>query len=116
VGCGSGITLLTLAETFPRSQFDGCDPSRHAIERARDNLTGCGLGNVAFHQQAARQLPPGLGAVTFAYQRFLIRRRAWLVPVRRPRSQACQPEVSAPTACLAGTRFPASGNAAGASA
>jgi 2-polyprenyl-3-methyl-5-hydroxy-6-metoxy-1,4-benzoquinol methylase len=57
VGCGSGITLLTLAETFPHSHFDGYDPSRYAIERAHDHLSSRGLGNVAFHQQAAGQLP-----------------------------------------------------------
>jgi 2-polyprenyl-3-methyl-5-hydroxy-6-metoxy-1,4-benzoquinol methylase len=57
VGCGSGITLLTLAETFPHSHFDGYDPSCHAIERARDHLSRRELGNVAFHQQAAGQLP-----------------------------------------------------------
>ena len=57
VGCGSGITLLTLAETYPHSHFDGYDPSHHAIERARDHLSRRELGNVAFHQQAAEQLP-----------------------------------------------------------
>jgi 2-polyprenyl-3-methyl-5-hydroxy-6-metoxy-1,4-benzoquinol methylase len=57
VGCGSGITVLTLAETFPHSHFDGYDPSHHAIERARDHLSRRELGNVAFHQQAAGQLP-----------------------------------------------------------
>jgi SAM-dependent methyltransferase len=57
VGCGSGITLLTLAGAFPRSRFDGYDPSRHAIKRARGNLARRGLSNVTFHQRAAGQLP-----------------------------------------------------------
>lgn len=57
VGCGSGITLLTLAAAFPRSRFDGYDPSRHAIRRARGNLARQPLGNVTFHQQAAARLP-----------------------------------------------------------
>ena len=35
----------------------GYDPSRHAIERARGHLTRRELGNVAFHQHAAGQLP-----------------------------------------------------------
>lgn len=57
VGCGSGITLLTLASAFPRSRFDGYAPSAHAISRARGNAAERGLANVAFHQRAAAQLP-----------------------------------------------------------
>ena len=57
VGCGSGITLLTLAGAYPRSRFDGYDPSEHAINRARASLAGRGLANAAFHRQAAGQLP-----------------------------------------------------------
>jgi 2-polyprenyl-3-methyl-5-hydroxy-6-metoxy-1,4-benzoquinol methylase len=65
VGCGSGIILLTLAAAFPRSRFDGYDPSRHAISRAHDNLRERGLANVAFHQRAAERLParPTFGLV-----------------------------------------------------
>jgi methylase of polypeptide subunit release factors len=58
VGCGSGITLLTLAETFPRSQSDGCDPSRHAIERARDNLTGRGWAMLPSISKQPGNCPP----------------------------------------------------------
>lgn len=57
VGCGSGITLLTLAGAFPRSEFEGYDPSRHAIERAGQHLASRGLGNVTFHHEAAEGLP-----------------------------------------------------------
>ncbi len=57
VGCGSGITLLTLAAAFPRSRFDSYDPSEYAIKRARGNAAERGLANVAFHQRAAEQLP-----------------------------------------------------------
>jgi SAM-dependent methyltransferase len=57
VGCGSGITLLTLAEAFPKSRFDGYDPSRCAIERAGANAADRRLANVAFHPDAAEQLP-----------------------------------------------------------
>ncbi len=57
VGCGSGVTLLTLAEAFPRSRFDGYDPSRYAIERAHANLAARGLANVAFHQESSDDLP-----------------------------------------------------------
>ncbi|MGE5288595.1 MAG: class I SAM-dependent methyltransferase [Micromonosporaceae bacterium] len=55
VGCGSGITLLTLAEAFPHSRFDGYDPSRHAIERAEANAASWRLGNATFHQDACRR-------------------------------------------------------------
>ena len=57
VGCGSGVTVLTLAAAFPRSQFDGYDPSRLAIERARHNLASRGLANVTFRHEAAEDLP-----------------------------------------------------------
>jgi SAM-dependent methyltransferase len=65
VGCGSGITLLTLAAAFPRSRFDGYDPSGYAIRRAHRNLADRGLANAAFHQRAADQLPdePRFGLV-----------------------------------------------------
>lgn len=59
VGCGSGVTLLTLAAAFPRSRFEGYDPSRSAIERARQNLAGRGSANVTFYQEAAEGLPGG---------------------------------------------------------
>ena len=57
VGCGSGVTLLTLAAAFPGSRFDGYDPSRYAIERAEHHLARAGLANVVFHQEAAEDLP-----------------------------------------------------------
>jgi SAM-dependent methyltransferase len=57
VGCGSGVTVLTLAAAFPGSQFEGYDPSRLAIERARRNLASRGLANVTFHHEAAEGLP-----------------------------------------------------------
>jgi 2-polyprenyl-3-methyl-5-hydroxy-6-metoxy-1,4-benzoquinol methylase len=57
VGCGTGVTLLTLAAAFPGSSFDGYDPSGNAIERARHNLAGRGLSNVTFHREAAEDLP-----------------------------------------------------------
>jgi 2-polyprenyl-3-methyl-5-hydroxy-6-metoxy-1,4-benzoquinol methylase len=57
VGCGSGVTLLTLAEAFPRSHFDGYDPSRYAIERAETNLASRRLTNVTFHAKGSDDLP-----------------------------------------------------------
>jgi SAM-dependent methyltransferase len=57
VGCGSGITLLTLAGAFPSSVFNGYDPSRTAIGRAERNLVGRELANVTFYCQGAEGLP-----------------------------------------------------------
>ena len=57
VGCGSGIALLTLAEAFPASTFEGFDPSQHAIHRARTELDDKGLTNVTFHVAEAEDLP-----------------------------------------------------------
>lgn len=57
VGCGAGVAVLTLAEAFPRSTFDGYDPSRHAIERARNQLARAGTANATFHLAEAAELP-----------------------------------------------------------
>lgn len=57
VGCGSGRAVLAMAEAFPSSRFEGYDPSRHAIERARDNLDRLSLDNVELHLAAAEDLP-----------------------------------------------------------
>ena len=56
VGCGSGVALLTLAEAFPESTFEGWDPSQHAIHRARTAAEERGLHNVAFHVAEAAEL------------------------------------------------------------
>lgn len=56
VGCGSGVALLTLAEAFPASTFEGWDPSQHAIHRARMAAAKRGLRNVAFHVAEAAEL------------------------------------------------------------
>jgi SAM-dependent methyltransferase len=57
VGCGSGVALVALAAAFPNSRFDGFDPSHHAIERARANVTERGLHNVELHPLDASTLP-----------------------------------------------------------
>ncbi|MGH9211077.1 MAG: class I SAM-dependent methyltransferase [Acidimicrobiales bacterium] len=57
VGCGSGVALFAMAEAFPASQFDGYDPSQHAIQRARETLAERALANVAFHLAEAADLP-----------------------------------------------------------
>jgi len=57
VGCGSGVALLTMAEAFPNSHFEGYDPSEHAIHRAGVKLDAGTLSNVAFHRAGADDLP-----------------------------------------------------------
>ncbi len=57
VGCGSGVALVALAAAFPHSDFDGYDPSDHAIGRARANAAEKALTNVTFHRAAAADLP-----------------------------------------------------------
>lgn len=57
VGCGAGLAVIAMAEAFPQSRFEGFDPSRHAIERARWRLAESGLTNASFHVQEAAELP-----------------------------------------------------------
>ena len=57
VGCGAGVAVLAMAEVFPHSRFEGYDPSRHAIGRARQKLEESGLTNVGFHLAPAADLP-----------------------------------------------------------
>ena len=38
VGCGSGVAMRAIAETYPNAQVDGVDLSRHAIDRAEVKL------------------------------------------------------------------------------
>jgi len=57
VGCGAGAALLTLAKAFPASQFHGYDISRHALDRAEQNLREAGLANASFHDASQDPLP-----------------------------------------------------------
>jgi SAM-dependent methyltransferase len=57
VGCGAGVALLEMAKAFPRSRFHGYDPSSHAIERARRNVSEHGLRNVELHVAGGESLP-----------------------------------------------------------
>jgi ubiquinone/menaquinone biosynthesis C-methylase UbiE len=55
VGCGTGAVARTLAETFPRCDVLGIDPSPFFIGRA--SQLGQGLPNLRFAEGDARQLP-----------------------------------------------------------
>lgn len=55
VGCGSGRSLLRMAEAFPKSRFAGYDFSEQAIEAGRAEAARRGLKNVRFEiKDAAR--------------------------------------------------------------
>jgi len=56
VGCGAGTAIMTLAEAFPGSRFEGWDPSQQAIHRARTLAAEAGLDNVEFHVAEAAEL------------------------------------------------------------
>ena len=55
VGCGAGVALEALADAFPASRFQGYDPSRHAVDRARAKLAG--RDNVEIVLGRAEDLP-----------------------------------------------------------
>jgi len=57
LGCGAGVTVCTLAEAFPDSNFVGHDPSATAIDQARERATGMGLTNAEFVVAFAEDLP-----------------------------------------------------------
>ena len=48
VGCGAGGVALLLATTFPASEVQGYDISRHALDRARERQIEAGVTNAAF--------------------------------------------------------------------
>jgi 2-polyprenyl-3-methyl-5-hydroxy-6-metoxy-1,4-benzoquinol methylase len=58
VGCGSGVALLAMAAAYPRSDFEGFDPSVHAIDRARWKVADSNASNVALHVASASDLGP----------------------------------------------------------
>lgn len=57
IGCGSGVALLTMAQQYPQSVFEGFDSSSHAIERATANLEQAGSLPVTFHRTDGAALP-----------------------------------------------------------
>ena len=57
VGCGGGIALSAMAQSFPNSTFHGYDPSTHAIERARERAREEGLDNVEVFVKRGEDLP-----------------------------------------------------------
>lgn len=58
VGCGAGSALRELARAFPRSTFEGYDPSPSAIALARSDTQQVGLTNIAYHVARGEEIPP----------------------------------------------------------
>jgi 2-polyprenyl-3-methyl-5-hydroxy-6-metoxy-1,4-benzoquinol methylase len=49
LGCGAGVMLISLAQTFPNSTFHGFEVSKVALEKAAFNLGKSRLKNVFLH-------------------------------------------------------------------
>ncbi|GAB4415847.1 MAG: class I SAM-dependent methyltransferase [Anaerolineae bacterium] len=56
VGCGRGLALLLMAQTFPKSRFTGYDFSENGIAAARAEARQKGLTNLRFAVQDAATL------------------------------------------------------------
>jgi 2-polyprenyl-3-methyl-5-hydroxy-6-metoxy-1,4-benzoquinol methylase len=57
VGCGHGISTVTMARAFPNSHFFGFDYHATSIEHARDLAKQEGLANVTFEVALAKEYP-----------------------------------------------------------
>jgi 2-polyprenyl-3-methyl-5-hydroxy-6-metoxy-1,4-benzoquinol methylase len=62
VGCGAGVTCLTIGGAFPNSRCIGYDPSSIAVAMASDAAAEMALDNVSFVNAGAEDLPAGMGA------------------------------------------------------
>jgi 2-polyprenyl-3-methyl-5-hydroxy-6-metoxy-1,4-benzoquinol methylase len=62
VGCGSGVTVCTIAEAYPKARVIGYDPSSIAIGQARERAAEAQLDNATFVQGGAEDLPSDTGA------------------------------------------------------
>ncbi|HSG06597.1 MAG TPA: methyltransferase domain-containing protein [Nitrospiria bacterium] len=66
VGCGHGVSTLTMAEAYPNSFFVGFDYHPESIEHARKIAKDAGLKNVSFEVATAKDYPgEGYDLVTF---------------------------------------------------
>ncbi len=60
-GCGGGVTLTTIAETFPESRCIGYDPSASALHLARRSASEKGLSNIEFVEAGGEFVEQGAG-------------------------------------------------------
>ena len=57
VGCGGGLTLTTMAATYPQTEFHGFDPNSHAIANLNARCQELGLSNVKGFVAGGESLP-----------------------------------------------------------
>ena len=57
VGCGGGLTLTTMAASFPQSHFHGYDPNSHAVANLKRKAEELGLHNVQAFVARGEELP-----------------------------------------------------------
>jgi SAM-dependent methyltransferase len=57
IGCGGAVASIAMAKHFPNSEFHAYDDSKHALERARNNVREAGVSNVFVHDIADEPLP-----------------------------------------------------------
>ena len=62
VGCGAGVTCITIGAAFPNSRCIGYDPSSIAVNMASEAAAEAGLSNVSFVSAGAEDLPDDLDA------------------------------------------------------
>lgn len=62
VGCGAGVTLVTIAAAYPQSRCIGYDPSSTAVRLAQQRANEEGVTNVEFVAAGAEDLPADLNA------------------------------------------------------
>ncbi len=64
VGCGHGITTTLMAKAFPNSEFVGLDFHEGSIDAAKEHAQSCGLKNLNFEVNTAKELPGKYDLVT----------------------------------------------------
>jgi 2-polyprenyl-3-methyl-5-hydroxy-6-metoxy-1,4-benzoquinol methylase len=57
VGCGSGVALIEMAKTYPRSNFHGYDIAKIALARAAENARQASIKNIIFHDASVDPIP-----------------------------------------------------------
>jgi len=62
IGCGAGVALRVLAQTFPNSRFVGIDPSGSAIALANDAARDAAVANLEFVEGFAIDVEPSSDA------------------------------------------------------
>jgi trans-aconitate methyltransferase len=67
MGCGAGVAVNALADTFPASTIHGIDPDSFAIQSAQEDAAAQGLTNCAFFVAKGEGLTGSVKYSTVAY-------------------------------------------------